>query len=181
MDEERKELKESKEPSRDLDDIELKVLDNMKRYAGDWAENATDLLESWLEKCRAQASTHVKAAKNKRFKYRSLSVPTIVCASASTALSFYLSGADCSGDVNAIQILSSCLVAATTILSSVNALYGFLGTKAQHIATSGRFTILAMQIQLQLHLPINRKADIEVLLTSITDQYADIVNSAPLV
>ena len=168
------------------EDIELKVLKEQTIYSGDWNESSADLLESWLQKCKKHAKLHIIAAKKKQYRGRMLSIPTIVCGVLASALSFYISGKGCDGTyleskAETLQILSSSFTSIATILTSINTLYSFAQSKEKHINAASRFTALSQTIALQLHLPLKRKSDIEVLLTSVTDQYANILNSSPMI
>ena len=166
--------------------VELNLLDKEKTYAGGWTESTTDLLEKWLQKCQIEAELHTMAAKRKLCKHRAMTIPTVIAGTMASAMSFYNTGGGCDADAsdesgaNPLNIMVSVLTASAAILSSVNTMYSFAQGKQKHVNTAAQYVQLAQLIQVQLYLPITRKSDVEVLLTSVTDQFTNITTSAPL-
>jgi hypothetical protein len=163
------------------EEVNLNELDAEQRFPGDWNESSANLLEDWLKNCKNQTSIHVAAARKKRFRYRVIALPTILLSATASALAFFVSGTGCEGDYDPdIQIVTSITASLATVLTAVQTLFAFNTTQQRHVHTASRFTTLAQQIKIQLYLPIARKDDVEITLREITNQFADIVNNAPL-
>jgi hypothetical protein len=165
--------------------IELDDLVREKIYAKHWNETSNDLLERWSNQCKNQVEMHNNAASNKRRYHRYMVVPSIVASGFAAIMSFYSIGSDCdeqetvSASKLATQICASLLTTSASVLISMTSVFNYGEQSADHVATSALYTNLDKEIKLQLSLPLERKGDVEVVLTSISEQLAHITIAAP--
>lgn len=161
------------------DSIELADLEKQKIYYHSWTESSLDLLEKWLQNCKQKVILHNEAAKIKMRKHYCIVAPTLVLSSSASVLSFYSSG-DCPTGNDTTQLMSSIFIAMTTLMLGLATLFNFSEKQGRHVTSANDYTNLAKSIQLQIYLPLDRKADLEVFLTSISEQMAQISISEPL-
>lgn len=177
-------MEEQGSDPKEKDDINMEEMDRERVYANDWTDQTAGILERWIEKSKTETKRHMDAAKKKRWCGRALSVPMIVFGAVASSLSFFASASapECPGTdrTTTIQISASVFTTLSAVLGSIIGVYKFEMGCQRHLNTAARFNNLTKQAQLQLYLPAHRKSDIEVTLTSISDQFSEIVNSAPL-
>ncbi|AAR26860.1 FirrV-1-A36 [Feldmannia irregularis virus a] len=162
-------------------DERLSAFEAEKIFDNGWTNASMDLLEDMCKQCRTNASAYARAARTARWKYRMLSIPSIVVASFATATSFFSAGSSCEAEEsNAIKICVAILTSITAILHGVTHLYSFDSKMTACIAASGNFDALAKQAQMQIYLSNNLRGPVEVILTEISAEYCHLTNTSPL-
>jgi len=169
-------MKEAHEQDVDLADLKKALV-----YEQDWNEASLDLLQMWIHKCDTESQMHLKAARSKRCRSRSVAIPNVIFGAAATGLSFYATSDPCiESDVSLPQVCASVFTAIATILSSVSNVFMFDTSIKEHIYTASRFGELSKRARVQLALPIERKGDVEVVIDGISSTFSSIQESAPL-
>lgn len=161
----------------------LSIFEKEKLYPNMWTESSMNLLESWLVKCEDAAEAHTNAAKGSRTKNRQVAIPSICLGASATALAFFSVGDSCDVDDNgpgAISISVAVLTSALSVLGGISSLYSFSEKQSKHIAAAGSFTNLARKIQVCIFLPMSLRAQCEVVLTDVSAEFANLVNTSPL-
>lgn len=162
----------------------LSVMEKEKIYSGDWSESCLNLLESWYSACKTSSEAHAAAARACRKKHRMLTLPVILFSTVSTALAFFSAGESCGeeGDDSEerIKYAVATMTSVTAILTGVAALYSFNTKMSENIAAAGNYEILAKRAEIQIFLPNKLKSHAELVLETISAEYANLVTRSPL-
>jgi hypothetical protein len=162
----------------------LSVMDRERVYDSDWTESCLNLLESWYAACKTSSEAHAAAARACRKKHRMITVPVIFVSTIGTALAFFSAGESCdansddSGDN--IKYAVAAMTSITAVLTGVTALYSFNTKMSENINAAGNYEILAKRAEIQIFLPNKLKSHSELVLETISAEYANLVSSSPL-
>lgn len=166
-----------------LKNASLSTFSNEKEYPGQWTNTTLDLLEVWKNSCKTSADKYAQAARKARVKHRMISIPTILVATAATALSFFSAGDTCepdSEDGDNLKYSVAVLTSAVSVLGGISALYNFSSKVSQCISASGNFANLARRAEIQIYLPNSLRSHSELVLTDISIEYANLTTNSPL-
>tara|TARA_Y100000389_G_C17318850_1_gene441946 strand:- start:311 stop:817 length:507 start_codon:yes stop_codon:yes gene_type:complete len=168
-----------------MSDIDLIDQAGENVFEGDWNETSLDLLAYWIDKCDTMQELHMQAAKRKKCLSRSLAIPSLITAAGATGLSFFLtSNNECDPHKEQFsipQICASVLTAVTTILTGVSNILKLDMKVSNHRHTAARFQELKKNAKIQLNLPLSRKGDVEVIVSTVSHTFTSIEENAPLV
>lgn len=162
----------------------LSQLQKEKVYPNFWTDSSINLLGDWLAKCEDATDKHTRAAKRAKMKNRQIVVPSIIIGSAATGLAFFSVGNVCDSDseeYNATSIAVAILTSMLSVLHGVSSLCSFNERQSDHIAAAANFTNLSRKIQVCVFLPMELRGQCEVVLTDVSGEFTNLVNTSPLV
>ena len=159
--------------SSDLAEIKISSkssLDDLDRRESVWTTRNEVLLKQWVNDCLKRDKKH--ATKSKRFKklHIGLSIPTICLPIISAAVS---------GVVPIDSIVTTVLLSTSGILTGINTFMSFEKKQQIHNEYSGRYLVLATQIEKELSKKKSERPPVDVYLSDISHQYNNLCLSAP--
>lgn len=151
-------------------------------YANSWTNSSLELLEEWLSRCESVTVDHTRAAKQVRLRNRQIAIHSIILGAAASELAFFSTGDPCDdtdSGPSGVGIGVTVLTSAFSKLGRISNLCDFGERQNEHIGAAGNFTNLS-KIQVCIFLPMELRGPCEVVLTDVSGEFANLVNTSPL-
>lgn len=158
-------------------DLDLEQQASENTFGDDWTNTAQDKLEAWRDEASLLSDLHDRARTSFTVVRDYLSIPVIALSGVTTIL---IGVNAIGGEANyGISVSSLVVSGITTFISGVNAFYSPAERVSKHIDASNKYGSLVKNIDYTLHLPPNKRPDIEVAYVQVTGQFDAIGGTAP--
>jgi hypothetical protein len=163
----------------ETDSLNLSDIAHETLYGDDWASTAQDKLEDWRDEALKLSEKHDLARAFYTIQRDGLNIPIIALSGITTVLLGVQAVVSSAEEIDPMSLSTLLISGVTTFLSGVNAFYSPAERVQRHIQVCNAYGSLARHIDYILHLPVQKRPDVEVSYVQATMSFDRIASEAP--